>query len=259
MTHPELIFRAYTRCAFPTPEAAIPLITAFANAGELLVPSHYGSHEPIGTPFDPAEPVAPAKILSNRPRELFLTRTRPRYFAHFTWTTGRRRPWIWSIVFDKDWVENSEDPTRIREFLVNLCVQYPPVFAACATGDDWDQKHRIYDERTGSDLGTRGILLNPGEGLPGIYWFTFLGPELVSFFQAQRLMGLGAYQMFDRGKAGLGMQVYQSPSAEDQATRRHKEHEVVRALGEKYFFSAEEASRKRPRQRVAIPGATDHR
>jgi hypothetical protein len=49
--------------------------------------------------------------------------------------------------------------------------------------------------------------------LPGIYWLTFFGPELVSFFGRDRLLALGVHQVLDCGASGIGILLQSSPIA----------------------------------------------
>jgi hypothetical protein len=254
-----LLFRAFTRVAFPTPESALPLLGAFVEAGDPFIPTHYASHEPVRTPFDPADPLPAARMLNERPHELLLKRGRPSLLANVRWTTGRDRPWLWTLRLGATWIRPATcGPNRLAEFLTDLCSRFPPVFAACATNGDWDAKHTVRDQATGDDWGHRGLALNPGEGLPGGYWLTFFGPELVAFFRRERLLALDAHRVLDRSDSGIGILLYESPVEGSPEFRREREAALVAGLGPEYFFNLSDAASAQPHHRTPIPQATDH-
>ena len=189
---------------------------------------------------------------------LWLTRTYSYPVQHVG--SGRDRPWIWSIRFGASWIHpRTCGPSRLSDFLMRLCSQFPPVFAACATNGDWSLKHTIRDPATHEDRGMKGMILNPGEGLPGVYWLTFFGHELVSFFGREKLTQLNAHRILDLQNSGIGFSVYEHPTERTPEWRREREAIIVSALGAEYFFDLAKASRRRPRRRVPIPRVTDHR
>ena len=256
----ELIFRALTRHSFPTPASAVPLLQSFVEAGDPFTPTHYGSHEPVHTPFSPTDLAAPAQMLSDPPRELLLKRSRPSLLANLCWMVNRARPWPWTIRFGPPWTHGKAcETSRLANFLIQVCCGFSPVFAACATFEDWSLKHTIRDPETNEDRGMRGMILNPGEGLPGVYWLTFFGAELVGFFGRKQLKAMRAHLTIDCGSSGIGIMPYESPTEGTSAWRRELEAGIVQALGTEYFFDLAQASRKRPRRRTQIPRATDHR
>jgi hypothetical protein len=253
----DLQFWAFTRAKFPSAASAVPLVSAFVEAGDPFVPTHFGGFEPLRTPFDPADTLSPAQMLSDRPRDLFLKRSRPSMEASFTWMNDRERPWIWTLRVASGWMKPSTcGPERFVQFLLQMCTRFPPVFAFCATNGDLARKHTLRSTKTGDDLGTRGMLLNPGDGLPGAYWWTFFGPELVSFFGHERLLNLRAQQKFDCGKSGIGILLQESPLDGDIEHRQDIESSVVTALGAQYFFDIASAAKSPPQSRTPIPGAT---
>jgi len=254
-----LTFYAFTRASFPTPQSALPLLEAFVEAGEPFIPSRYGAYEPLRTPFDAGALLAPARMLSDRPCDLFLKRSRPSMEASLTWKAGRARPWIWSVRMSSAWMKPSTcAPARLTTFLVELCARFPPVFAICATTADLARQHTVYSPTTGEDLGMRGLVLGPGEGLPGVCWLTFFGPELVAFFGRERLLSLDVHRVFDRGPSGVGVLLQESPHAGTPVTRQRLESAVVAALGQEFFFELAGALKSPPPPRTPIPGATDH-
>ena len=239
----------------PTVERAERLIRCFVNADEPFVPSRYGSHEPLRSTFDASDLIFPARMLSERPRTLLLQRVRPRYDAFLTWMIDRDRPWLWNIDFAAAWLQPKLcGPLRLTEFLVAVCTEFPPVFAGCATSGDRSLKHTV--RRPGEHI--EGMILNPGEGLPGIYWLTFFGPDLVAFFGRKRLLALDVHRIFDRGDSGVGILLQESPIEGTPELRRERESAVVAALGAEYFFDLANAASAKPRLRMPIPRATDH-
>lgn len=252
-------FCAFTRAKFPTPESAVPLVGTFVEAGEPFVPTHFGAFEPLRTPFDPHDLLAPARLLSNRPRDLFLKRSGPSMQVTLTWDPDDGRPWSWMIRLASAWLKPAVcGPDRLAHFLLDLCTRFPPVFAYCAPATDLARRHTLFSPKTGEDLGMRGMLLNPGEGLPGVYWLTFFGPELVSFFGKDRLLALDVHHIFDCGASGVGILLQGSPDAGTPASREGLESSVLAALGKEYFFDIVEAAKSKPAARTPIPRATDH-
>ncbi len=255
----DLQFWAFTRATFPTPESAVPLLRTFIDAGAPFVPTHYGEVEPVRTPFDPDAVLTPARVLSDRPRDLFLKRSRPAMEASLTWMVNRQRSWIWTVRLTAAWLKPATcGPERLAKFFMDLCAGFPPVFAFCATNADLARKHTLHSPTTGDDLGMRGMILNPGEGLPGVYWLTFFGPELVSFFGKDRLLALDVHQIFDCGASGVGILLQGSPDAGTPGSREGLESRVLAALGKEYFFDIAEAAKSKPAARTPVPGATDH-
>jgi hypothetical protein len=127
-----------------TVKRAAKLLGCFVAAGRDCAPKRYGSCEPLRSPFDSENLHDPAKVLSERPRELYLRAYKPSYVACLRWGVPPRRRWPWSVYFQRGWRTAQRHATMVPLFL-DLCARFPPVFVAAASGEDWDGKHRIVD------------------------------------------------------------------------------------------------------------------
>ena len=251
-----LHFRIYTRLAFDNRQKAESLCRKFVDYGGHFVPMSFSAYEPIRTKFDPEDLSKPSALLSETSHELLLKRSKPRWTAYVYWFRGRTRPWFWTFDFGAEWTKGNK-PKEIVDFLIDLCADFPPVFASGGLSADWFDKHDVKDSKTGAFQKSAGANFNPGTGLPGIYWFNFFGEELIAHFGRTSLMRLDGLVIVSEKSNGIGFLPYETPDHQDAAWRRACERQIVEILGEQYFFNLAKAAGKRPRWRTPIPGATD--
>jgi hypothetical protein len=253
-----LTFRAFTRYGFPDRVDAVRLLQTFVDHGREFTPAAFDTVEPIRRKFDAEDLDTPAALLTSAPRELLLKRQRPNLLASIRWLIGRRRPWSWTIWFgDEPYGSESFAAATLVPFLLDVTAGFPPVFAFCSSNTDLDAKHTLRSPTTNEWAGERGLFMEPQDGLPGVYWFTFFGAELVTYFGRGALLTIEADQAIDCGASGVAVVLHSSPSAGSAGSRRDRERDVVERLGEEFFFDAALASDGELPARTPIPGVTD--
>ena len=79
-------------------------------------------------------------------------------------------------------------------------------------------------------------------GLPGIYWFTYLGKDALQMLDVEALRPFKDLEFlvddFDR----IAWLTYPTPDAETAALRREREAACVAVLGSDYFFDLTKAA-----------------
>ncbi len=85
---------------------------------------------------------------------------------------------------------------KFIQFVVAIARRVSVVYGWAAPQDDWKAKHWLIEGTSESKVGT-----TLEEGLPGVYWMTIFGPQLVQHFGRARLEGLPVSRVIDLGTA----------------------------------------------------------
>lgn len=123
-------------------------------------------------------------------------------------------------------------------WIAELCSQLPPLFALGCQDEEYRRKHdRVVDMPNGGRV-TSSEGVSTAEFyrvLPGVYWLTVFGEELVKHFGREALDRLDA-QKLDVGSDQMALRLSDTPCEPALEIRIAKEQELVRKLGASYFF-----------------------
>jgi hypothetical protein len=201
-------------------------------SGGPFPPSTFGRSEPITQKLTPNNRSQLDDILLGTKNfeggSLFLSSKNLKSTSVFQWAPNTVSDWYSEFSTE---VLARQSKTLV-EYLRGLFSEFPVVFAGIALDSDWDKKHWIVEEdEDGGELVTK-VGLNLEYGLPGIYWITVFGSELLEHFDREVLTALPCYQVVNLGDSGIMLVLSDSP---DKISQSHEE-EIIRTLGKEYFF-----------------------
>ncbi len=135
-----------------------------------------------------------------------------------------------------------EKGERWLEWLFELCAELGALYGFGCTLDEYEAKHSTSRalKGGGSAKGAKGVSIRDFfRFLPGIYWLTIFGPELVRAFGAERITGLPGVRTETIGEDQIAMILDEPPVPEDMEGRLGREAELAEALGAEFFFDRE--------------------
>ena len=241
--------RIFTRKAFADAAAGEALLDGLTRAG--LKIARFDSVEPLRQVYAPHRAADAAGLLA-RDFTLLLRGAKPGWSAYIGWLPERTRPWLWTIDFAEPWTRGAA-LERLLAVATAACVASDAVFAAAGLSEDWRTRHDI-PNRFGN-VQRKGANMEPGEGLPGISWYTFFGTALVDQFGRDALLRLPGTALCSDDAHGIALLAYPQPGSENAAWRRDREPALSGQLGAEYFFDPAEPDAPR----TPIAGVTDAR
>ena len=231
----------YTWHKFDSREKAAELFDFFKEAGGTFKPSRFGASEPVKRVYDPAKPAAPIKLLSGAPDfgggGVMLKGSKFKFLVWITWEAAPEAVSTWHMWLSEKFFERAERLEEFVGFITKLCGRFPILFGGACPEVDWDAKHWVNIKGTGS-LVKAGAALD--KCLPGVYWLTIFGPQLVEHFGREKIESLSVRRVLDfgSGAGGLGIVLRDSPFEPAKSERLRQDAEVAQQLGEEYFFDA---------------------
>ena len=151
------------------------------------------------------------------------------------------------------WVSEAavkRDTAKWLEWLFAVCAEFPVLYGYGCSEDELNAKHEEIEELEGGGIaeGTVGLSAEEfGRFLPGVYWLTIFGTELVDHFGMDSLTSI-AGTIAEEIDGQLAVRLDEPPVPADIDTRVDREREVAAKIGAEYFF-------ERGRQEYAqIPG-----
>lgn len=229
----------YTKYRFDSREKAAELFDFFQEAGGTFKPSHFGASEPVKRAYDPSKRSAPIKLLSGAPDfeggGVMLKSAKFKFLAWVTWEAAPDAVSTWHLWLSEKFFERAERVEEFLGFITKLCGRFPVLFGGACPEEDWDAKHWVNIKGTGSLIKTGAAL---DKCLPGIYWLTIFGPQLVEHFGREKVEGLPVQRVLDFDSGGLGLVLRDSPYAPAKPERLRQDDEIAKQLGEEYFFDA---------------------
>lgn len=249
-----LHFRIFTRADLGEVDRAQHLVELFAD-DDRLRPDRWGSTEPAKTAFDRKDILPPARALSVEGNTLVLAGRKPRFLAFLNWQAKRRHPWFWTLDLSKEFLGQHES-SHLTQFVTSLCEEAEAVFAAGAVVSDWFAKHDVLDAQ-GKLARRAGASFEIGMGLPGVYWYNFLGKSARQALDVDALGSVKGVEILADDAEHTAWLTYPLPDSETDGWRREREAACAAALGKDYFFDLAAAASSRPRRRKPIALVTD--
>jgi hypothetical protein len=204
----------------------------------VVAPTKFDSVERARREFS-ADAVSEAAELFDRDLHLFVLGANDDFLAAFT----RPRPnlSIWNLWLDADAMKGDRGEKWLA-WVFELCAELPVLYGFGCTDDEYQEKHATKREakRGGHITGGKGASISSFfKYLPGVYWLTIFGPELVHAFSAAKLSGLSGAQAHRIGSDQIAIQLDEPPVPDDMGARLRKDAELATELGAEFFFDPE--------------------
>jgi hypothetical protein len=183
--------------------------------------------------------VSEAAELFDRELHLFVAGTEDAFVAVVS--RPRRNLSLWEFRLEAGAMQE-ERGERWLTWLFELCGDLPVLYGSGCTQDEFDAKHATSRalEGGGHATGAKGMSIrNFFNFLPGVYWLTIFGPELVRAFGAERIEGLPGVRTERIGEDQIAVILDEPPVPEDMDARLRREAELAEALGAEFFFDRE--------------------
>src|SRR5215203_3191457 len=176
----------FTKHRFETKKKAREFF-AFLNKS-IFTPSRFGDYETAREKFDAKDLEFPVELLSGAPEyrsgEIFLKSEKPKSLMWIRWSVSGISEWYFEI--DDKYFKKPEQVPAFIEFLAKLCETFPVVFGGAAPEEDWEAKHWLTEEDEEGETSQK-LGLSLESCLPGIYWITIFGEELIKHFGKKKL------------------------------------------------------------------------
>lgn len=229
----------FSRHQFNTDDEASDLLRLINEYGA-LVPTHFEErykrvdHLPFYRSNNLTQPIKLLKAGSLYLKNSF-------YEATFGWQ--RKFPARWDIKLYDAFFEESGRLLMLVDFVTSLCRRFPVLFGGVAPEEDWEAKHWLTETGDNGGQIKRCYGAYMVRSLPGIYWLTIFGTQLVSHFGHETIKGLEMiHSCIDLGTNGLEIMMRENPTEDTLVRRMEHDYQVVEALGKEYFFDIEDLS-----------------
>ncbi|MYU18994.1 hypothetical protein GTZ78_52020 [Streptomyces sp. SID8361] len=152
----------------------------------------------------------------------------------FSYLSDRLAKWTfwWDLAAMK-----GDQGGRWLQWLYGLCIQLPPYYGFACSLDEYDAKHTVV-EASGSGATTQVVGVSAADFrrfLPGVYWLTIFGADLVNHFGA-KLQSLPNAHSISIGSDQTVLLLDSPAVPEAMGERLRVEAELRSLLGAKYFF-----------------------
>jgi hypothetical protein len=244
----------FTTHRFDTDRKAEQFLQLLVDEGGPFAPSRFDRAEPVKRAFDRAHSKEAARLLSGSPShksgELFLKGAAHKALMWLRWSQTAPIQ-TWRLYLDDAYFTRGAGSDQLGSIIDKF--PGPLVFAAAATRDDWRRKHyRITEEDGGTTEEKLGMDLR--NCLPGVYWMTVFGPDLVELFGTDNLLALPVEQARAR-KGGAVQLILTADPVRHAEERQRREQQVVDALGPAHFFDLQKPEKRCPKVRNALVGS----
>jgi hypothetical protein len=198
-------------------------------------PTKYDSSEQTRKEFRPDAVADAAELYENR-RYLFVRGASADFLAQFN--RARDPLSAWTMWLDATALEGERADDWLQ-WLFRVCGEFPVLFGLGSTEEEQSAKHANVQatDRGGVVRGARGISINEFfQYLPGLYWLTIFGPELVRAFGEDKLSALPGVRVHEIGSGQIAIELDEPPETDDLDARLEKEADLADRLGAEFFF-----------------------
>jgi hypothetical protein len=141
-------------------------------------------------------------------------------------------------VYELSTIESKTTSAWARETFEAMVARLPIRYANAYADEEYYAKNMIDDE-----TGVRAIGAKITYATPGLYWLNFFGRPYVDLIGRERLLSAPGYDVRPVDD-GVLIALDRSPDSWQTAAYREREQAVVEHLGQEYFFSRHDPSRK---------------
>lgn len=135
----------------------------------------------------------------------------------------------------------NEDLNDVITLLECLAENNQMLFGKICTVDEHDAKHKVTTEHS---YGWEGTSINDFlEYLPGIYWYTIFGKELVWAIGEKKMLNISNVVYTNPGDGCIGFYLNETINADNYDKRIETENAIVQEIGRDFFFNKNEKIR----------------
>jgi hypothetical protein len=245
----------FTQHKFDSDAKAAELLRFLNSYTTAFKLARFDAREPVRQVYQPHEIQEPVRLLSGAPEhrwgQLFLKGSKHKFLAWFRWSETVELA-EWHLFMDDAYFRQQKRVDEFANFLGALCEEFPVVFGGAAPEADWEAKHWTMVELPAGGRSRKKLGLNLDACLPGVYWLTVLGRDLVDYFGGQQLQQLPVHRLSALGANGMLLMLRPLPDVPELSERLRHDSEIMSALGDEYFFSID-----RPQAECrAVPAVT---
>lgn len=141
-------------------------------------------------------------------------------------------------ILDCPSVEGRAVASWIRDFFEAASGRLPVRYGKAHSNEEYYAKNMHNDES-----GTGALKAGCNDGLPGLYWLNFIGPEYCNLIGRERLLRAPAAEVKAVGE-GVLLGLDPSPRAWTTVPYQKQEQAVIDHLGKQFFFSRQDPDRQ---------------
>jgi hypothetical protein len=238
--------RVYSRFEFDTDGKAADLFDFLEKEGGIFNPAYFGQGEPVRRRYAGNRRMA-IEMLTGAPKggagAVYLKGSAHDALSVFRWVESRLSRW--EFYLDEEFLSTPDRVDEFLQFITRLSTMFPFEFGWAAPKEDWEAKHwKPEFDDTGRAFGSTKLGDDIEHGLPGLYWLTIFGPELLRQFQPSFVAGLPVHKVLNLGNGARGITVRKLPYKPPLPERLSQDRQVIQALGSQYFFDIAEPGKK---------------
>jgi hypothetical protein len=201
----------------------------------IVSPKRYDSVERAKIPFSPDAVESAAELYRNE-GFLFVRGEKDGFLGVFTkQSKGLSK---WDIWLNASAMEGKKEK-RWLDWIFRLCGELPILYGCGFSIAEYDAKHADVRELPGGGRvsGTIGVSISEFyQYLPGLYWLTIFGSELVQAFGESKLKALPGVEAFSLGAQQFAICLSEPTVPENMEQRLQAESQLADILGAKFFF-----------------------
>lgn len=203
---------------------------------KIVSPLRYDSVERAKIPFS-RDAIDSATELYQNYRLLFVRGGKDNFLAVFSEETPSLSKWtFWLDVRSM----RGEKAKYWLEWLFHLCGELPILYGFACSTEEYDAKHttvEILPDALGYATSTVGVSTAEFyQYLPGLYWLSIFGPELVQEFGKSRLLMLPGVKSFAIGSMQVAIWFDEPVLPEKKELRLKAESHIADLIGPQFFF-----------------------
>ena len=239
-----IITRLYTDYAFDSKKKAEELFQFLKKYPLIIALEKYGVHEPLKHVFKSGKNKEAIEMLSGyggRFGDILLKGKRHKFLCWIRWCEGGRIM-EWIFWFDDIILEKDDLQKHFLQFIADTSHYFNIIFGGIAVEEEWKTKHwKITKHKDGGETMTKKGLDWEGY-LTGMYWTTIFGERLFKKFINSNL-DIVPYIIINTNQVNLLM-INKNPFNHKSKERLKTDKELMKYLGEKYFFDIKKLNKK---------------
>lgn len=228
----------FTNHEFNTQDKAFAFFEFLNKMDKLFVPTRFDTKEPVRKVYQKHDLSEPIKTLSGYPEHLygdiFIKGDKFKFLARFNWSKSIIS--TWQIYLAEVFFSQPSHTEKFIQFITELCTHFNIIYGGASPDEDWDAKHWLISELPDGGSYHKKLGLSLEKCLPGIYWLTIFGKELVEFFGREKIHSLPFYRVTDLDNGGILIVLREKPFDSSLSERLRHDSEVMEFLGYEYFF-----------------------
>ncbi len=214
-------------------------VEAWFNGNPKLMPERFSHGEPVRYSIEDEGGVAAIVNSWQESMLMFKRVSEPKFTMDTAWTRTRKldpRPYLGEVAV---WLSMKAKDHLAIEFFEFLVEWFEPEFGFATTWDDRQSKHRLTYPNFREDGTYLGVVESSVgsdflEGIPGIYWITYMTSEVID---AERIEALDDKIVKRDKRGGYFIKAYDNSSVIGTENGLAAERAITNVLGAEKFFN----------------------